>query len=224
MEILKAERVCYTYQSRYQKVEALRGVDCSFEQRMFYAITGESGSGKSTLLSLLAGLDLPTQGEIYVKGESIRQINRDDYRKNTASVVYQAFNLLPLLTAVENVSYPLEMRRVPRKAAIAKARECILSVGLSEKIFRQFPQMMSGGEQQRVAIARALAAGGDILLADEPTGNLDSENESNIVGILKYLAHEKNMTVIVITHNPLVAEQADIEFRMKDGKLSIRKK
>lgn len=217
METLRAEKVSYSYQTKYQKVDAVRQVSCSFEQGRMYAIVGESGSGKSTFLFLLAGLDVPDEGEIYVGGQSLREMDRDAYRLNQTSVVYQSFHLFPLLNALENVMLPLEVKGVKKREAKKAAGELLLKVGLTEKIYRQFPRMMSGGEQQRVAIARAVAAGGEIILADEPTGNLDSENEEKIVALLKSLAHEDHYTVIVITHNPRVAEAADHVYRMKDG-------
>ena len=217
--MLEVKDVGYVYQSKYQSIEALKHVSCSFESGKLYAVIGPSGSGKSTLLSLLAGLDLPTSGEILVEGNALSSMDRDCYRRETASVVYQSFNLFPLLTALENVMYPLELLGVKKLEAEATAKRLIHEVGLEDKIFRQFPVMMSGGEQQRVSIARALAAGGRILLADEPTGNLDSTNEETIVRILKELAHERGYLVIVITHNPSVYEQADIVYRMRDGVL-----
>ena len=219
MEILRAEHVSYSYQTKYQKVEAVRDVSCVFEQGGFYAIVGESGSGKSTFLSLLAGLDVPSEGTIYVQGRSLGDMDRDAYRLNQASVVYQSFHLFPLLTALENVMLPMEFKKIRKKEAADRAEKLLLRVGLTERIFRQFPKMMSGGEQQRVAIARAVAAGGEIILADEPTGNLDSENEQKIVELLKELAHEDGYTVIVITHNQKVAEETDHVFRMSDGKM-----
>lgn len=217
--VLEAENVSYSYRTKYQTIRALREVSCRFEVSKMYAVVGESGSGKSTLLSLLAGLDVPERGTVYVQGEDLAEKNRDRYRRDMACVVYQAFHLFPLLTALENVMYPMELKGVPKRQAQMRAKEILLEMGLGEKIFRQFPQMMSGGEQQRVAIARALAAGGKILLADEPTGNLDSGNEEKIVELLKKTAHEKEYAVIVITHNPSVAAEADMVYRMKDGRL-----
>ena len=172
MEILRAEHVSYSYQSKYQKVEAVKDVSCSFEQGKFYAIVGESGSGKSTFLSLLAGLDQPCEGTIYVQGEPLSGMDRDAYRLNQAAVVYQAFHLFPLLTAQENVMLPLEFKKIKKKEAASQAQRLLQRVGLESRIGRQFPKMMSGGEQQRVAIARAIAAGGEIILADETTGRM----------------------------------------------------
>ena len=175
-------------------------------------------------MSLLAGLDAPDSGRVLIGGTDLATMDRDAYRRKQAAVVYQAFHLLPLLTALENVMYPLELKGISRKEAMQRAVESLEEVGLDQKIFRQYPKMMSGGEQQRVAIARAMAAGGNILLADEPTGNLDSENEEHIVQLLLKLAHEMDYVVIVVTHNPMVASSADVKMTMKDGRLlSIKK-
>lgn len=221
MSLLRVENVGYTYTSKYQKVEALKEINCAFETGKFYAIVGHSGSGKTTLLSLLAGLDLPTAGEIYVEDEPISKIDRDKYRREKASVVYQSFNLFPLLTAVENVMYPLRMHKVNKKEAKAEAQKLLLDVGLTEKIYKQLPLMMSGGEQQRVAVARALANRGRILLCDEPTGNLDTENTTLVIELLQKLAHEKDYCVVVITHDNSVAGMADVVYRITDGRLSV---
>lgn len=221
MIILTVDNVSYTYKSKYQTVEAVSNVSCAFETGKVYAIIGHSGSGKSTLLSLLAGLDLPTKGVIFIEDKPLSQLNRDKYRKGFASVVYQSFNLFPLLTAIENVAFPMELGGMSVKSAREKAKELILSVGLSERIYNQLHQMMSGGEQQRVAVARALATGGKVLLADEPTGNLDSANSEIIVGLLEELAHKRGYAVIIITHDMDVADRSDIVYTMKDGKLAV---
>lgn len=223
-KIIEAVNVSYIYQTKYQKTKALSEVSCSFERGKVYAITGKSGSGKSTFLSLLAGLDVPTEGTLTVEGEDMRKMNRDAYRLNRASVIYQAFHLFPLLTVMENVMFPMELQHVPAKEAKARAREYLAKVGLPETLYKKMPGMISGGEQQRVAIARAIAAGGEILLADEPTGNLDSQNEKVIVELLGKLAHEDNYAVIVVTHNEAVAAAADVVYGMTDGALSVVRK
>ena len=220
-KIIEAANVSYIYQTKYQKTKALSEVSCSFERGKVYAITGKSGSGKSTFLSLLAGLDVPTEGTLLVEGEDIRKMNRDAYRLNRASVIYQAFHLFPLLTVMENVMFPMELQHVAKKEAKARAQEYLAQVDLPETLYRKMPGMISGGAQQRVAIARAMAAGGEILLADEPTGNLDSQNEQVIVNLLCKLAHDKNYAVIVVTHNEAVAAAADVVYGMKDGELSV---
>lgn len=220
MSILAVQDVSYSYTSKYQKVEAVKHVSCTFEAGKMYAIVGHSGSGKTTLLSLLAGLDVPTEGDIFVEGQSMRALDRDRYRRETASVVYQSFNLFPLLTAQENVMYPMELRGMPIKEAKQRAQELIREVGLSDRIFRQRPLMLSGGEQQRVAVARALAAGGKVVLADEPTGNLDTANGQIIVSMLQALAHERGYVVIIITHDIGVASRADVVYTMRDGEIT----
>jgi len=221
MSILTVNEVSYTYKSKYQTVEAVSKVSCTFETGKMYAIVGHSGSGKSTLLSLLAGLDLPTKGEIFLEDKPMSKLDRDQYRRETASVVYQSFNLFPLLTALENVTYPMELKGVSTKEARKTAKELISNVGLGERIYNQLPLMMSGGEQQRIAVARALANGGKILLADEPTGNLDSANGEIVVEMLEKLAHEHSYAVIIITHDIGIANRADIVYTMKDGQMTI---
>ena len=219
MSILTATDVIYEYRNAYQTVRAVNGVSCEFEQGLVYAIVGSSGSGKTTFLSLLAGLDVPTSGTIALDGQSTAELDRDEYRLNHVSVIYQNFNLFQHLTVLENAAYPLYVRKVGGKEADAVAREKLLQVGLKEDQFKRLPNMLSGGEQQRVAIARALASGSEIILADEPTGNLDSTNSQNIVEILRQLAHENDRCVIIVTHDPAVAEAADVVLKMKDGNL-----
>ena len=219
MSVLSAREVTYEYRNAYQTVRALNGVSCEFEKGLVYAIVGSSGSGKTTFLSLLACLDVPTSGTIDLDGRSTAEIDRDAYRFNHVSVIYQNFNLFQHLTVLENAAYPLYVRKVGGKEADAVAREKLLQVGLKEDQFKRLPNMLSGGEQQRVAIARALASGSEIILADEPTGNLDSTNSQNIVELLHRLAHENDRCVIIVTHDPAVAEAADVVLNMKDGKL-----
>lgn len=221
MSSVEVVDVSYSYKTKYQRVEVLRHVCCQFQSGKMYSIIGESGSGKSTLLSLLAGLDLPDTGSIRINDKDISAINRDSLRKNTTATVYQSFNLFPLLTAIENVMYPMELKGCGSKESRKRAATYLENVGLSGRIFQQFPKMMSGGEQQRVAIARALATGGSILLADEPTGNLDSENEMKIIDIFKKAAHEHNFIVVIATHNLVIADVSDSVYRMKDGQLFL---
>ena len=220
-KVIEAINVSYIYQTKYQKTKALSEVSCSFDQGKVYAITGKSGSGKSTFLSLLAGLDVPSEGTLNIAGEDMRKMNRDDYRLNRASVIYQAFHLFPLLTVMENVMFPMQLKHISAKEARARAEEYLKKVGLPETLYKKMPSMISGGEQQRVAIARAIASGGEIILADEPTGNLDSQNEKVIVELLCKLAHEDNYAVIVVTHNEAVAAAADVVYGMSDGVLSV---
>lgn len=220
-EMIKAEQVSYVYQSKYLRTQALTEVTCSFEQGLVYAITGKSGSGKSTFLSLLAGLDVPTEGSIYVEGRDIRTMDRDQYRRERAAVIYQAFHLFPLLTVLENVMFPMNLQKVPKKEARRRAAELLDKVGLPDTLHQKMPGMISGGEQQRVAIARAMASGAGIILADEPTGNLDSQNERNVIDLLEGMAHEEGHTVIIVTHSEKIAGTADVVYGMLDGRLEV---
>ena len=219
MSVVSAKEVTYEYRNAYQTVWAVNGVSCEFEKGLVYAIVGSSGSGKTTFLSLLAGLDIPTSGTIELDGRSTAEIDRDAYRLNHVYVIYQNFNLFQHLTVLENAAYPLYVRKMGSKDTDAVAREKLLQLGLTEDQLGRLPNMLSGGEQQRVAIARALASGSEIILADEPTGNLDSNNSRSIVGILRDLAHEHDRCVIIVTHDPAVADAADVVLKMKDGKL-----
>ena len=213
--------VSYSYQGKYQTVRAVNDVSYDFGGGKVYTIIGKSGSGKTTLLSLMAGLDLPVEGEIVVDGKSTKDWDRNRMRRDVVSVIYQNYNLFPLLTVQENIRYPLSLKKLPKKEAIAASREARARVELPESYDRRFPRQLSGGEQQRVAIARTLAQGCKIILADEPTGNLDSANSRNIVDIFCTLAHDDGCTVIIITHDMAVAERSDVVIRMGDGKFSL---
>lgn len=215
---LQARNVHYIYQSKYQKVHAVKGIDFTFEKGKFYAIVGKSGCGKTTFLSMLAGLDLPSEGEILFEGKSTAECNRDTYRLRAISLICQSYNLFPLLTVEENVMYPMLLRKAPD--AKAAAVEKLQAVGLNESYFKRLPAMLSGGEQQRVAIARALVSEARIILADEPTGNLDTENSELVFDLLQRLAHEKGYCVIVVTHDLSIAEKADVVLHLKDGALA----
>lgn len=223
MNILTANKVDYTYQSKYQKVHALKNVTCSFEEGKFYAIVGHSGSGKTTLLSMLAGLGSPSQGEVLAgpEGKSIKEIGSEKHRREDVSVIYQSFNLFPTLSIMENVMYPMRINGRTEGVAKERAKELLEAVGLGDVDGRKLPAMLSGGQQQRVAIARALASEAKVILADEPTGNLDSENGRMVIDLLKKLVQEKGYCVIVVTHDLGIAQQADVVYRMKDGELAV---
>ena len=214
---ISLKNVSYSYRGKYQTVRAVNDVSYDFEHGKCYAIIGKSGSGKTTLLSLMAGLDLPTEGEIIIDGKSTKNWNRNRLRRDAVSVIYQNYNLFPLLTVQENIRYPLDLRRMSKKKATELATKVRERVELSANYDNRLPAHLSGGEQQRVAIARTLAQGCKIILADEPTGNLDSTNTANIVKILCSLAHDDGCTVIIVTHDHAVAEQADAVLQMKDG-------
>ena len=220
MSVIELHNVKYVYQTQYQRVEALRGISYSFEPGKVYAIMGSSGCGKTTLLSLMAGLDVPTEGSVLCGGVSTADIDLEQYRRERVSVIYQDFRLFPLLTAAENVMYPMELRGMKPAAAKKRAAELIQKVGLPEAALDRFPAMLSGGEQQRVAVARALGMDTNILLADEPTGNLDSKNSEYLFGILASLAHEDGYCVVIVTHDDELGKRADETIRIQDGALA----
>ena len=219
MPILQLDKVSYEYRNKHQTVKAVNEFSYEFNQGVFYAITGKSGSGKTTLLSLMVGLDVPTEGVIKYEGTDLEEMNMDKYRRDCVSLIYQDFNLFPLLTVLENVMYPLKLKGQKTSECKMLAMEKLKMVGLDESYYKRYPSMLSGGEQQRVAIARALVTGSSILLADEPTGNLDTENGNNIVSILKDLAHNNKFCVIVVTHDLNIASVADKTLSLRDGRL-----
>ena len=217
MQTLEVRDVKYIYKNKHQAVQALSGVSLSFKKGLLYVIMGKSGSGKSTLLSLIAGLDNPTSGDVIIDDVTLRNIDRDKYRLDHVSVIYQGLNLFPLQTAIENVTFPLDYKKMSKTEANKIAYEKLLSVGIDESKHNRLPSKLSGGEQQRVAIARALATKTEIILADEPTGNLDTENSDNIVNLLKELTRTEDICVIIVTHDTDVAAQADVVIRINDG-------
>ena len=217
--VLNIENLSFSYRNKYQTVHAVKQADCAFERGKAYAIVGKSGSGKTTLLSLLAGLETPAGGQILFDGQNTAQMNRDAFRRDNAAVIYQNYNLFPLLTVMENVLYSMKLKGIPGKEARQRAEKELAAVGITEDQFKRFPPQLSGGEQQRVAIARALAAGNEIILADEPTGNLDEGNSELVVDILLRLAHEEGRCVIIITHDGEIAGRMDHIYTMRDGVL-----
>ena len=219
MSVIELRDVKYVYQSQYQRVEALRGISFAFEPGKVYSVMGSSGGGKTTLLSLMAGLDVPTEGSVLCEGVSTADIDLEQYRRERVAVIYQDFRLFPLLTAAENVMYPMELRGAKPGAAKKRAAELIRKVGLPETVLDRFPAMLSGGEQQRVAIARALGMETKVLLADEPTGNLDSQNSGKLFSILQALAHEDGYCVVIVTHDEGLGKRADETLRIQDGEL-----
>jgi len=202
-------------------VDALRGVDLSIERGEFVALVGPSGSGKSTVLNLIGGLDRPTGGEVWIDGVELgttdeRTLTR--HRREHVGFVFQTFNLLPRLTAKENVALPLMFSGVPRRERLDRARALLESVGLGQRLTHR-PGQLSGGEQQRVAIARALVGHPALLLADEPTGNLDTTTGAEIMALLKDLNQERELTLLVVTHDPEVASFADRIVTLRDGRV-----
>jgi putative ABC transport system ATP-binding protein len=219
--MIKLENVTRVYQMGQTLVQALRGLSLEIADGEFVAIMGPSGSGKSTLLHLIGGLDLPTTGRVLLDDLDIAQQNGNqlaELRGRKVGFVFQTFNLVPTLSALKNVELPMIFQKVPRKERYEKARRLLEQVGLGDRLHHK-PSELSGGECQRVAIARALANNPQILLADEPTGNLDAESGEQIMQILKRLNEEQKMTIIVVTHNPDVARYAHRIIRMRYGQI-----
>ena len=217
MAELRIENVGYRYKNSER--DALIGVSCVFESGKMNAVIGASGSGKSTFLSILAGLDKPMTGNIYLDGTSYEKLDLDLCRREQISMIFQAFHLFPLLTVLENVSYPMEQNGVKKAQAIERAKELLTIVDINKDKHQRYPSKLSGGEQQRVAIARALASGARIILADEPTGNLDSSNGEIVIDILRKLAHDEGYCIVIVTHNISISDACDKVFRMSDGVL-----
>ncbi|MEM2118060.1 MAG: ABC transporter ATP-binding protein [Candidatus Bathyarchaeia archaeon] len=217
--LLEARDVKKAYRMGKVLVPALRGISFEAKESEFLTIFGPSGSGKSTLLHLIGGLDRPDEGEIFIDGFNILKLSGDklaELRLTRIGFVFQFFNLLPRLTALRNVELPLTIAGVPEKEAGERAKEMLKLVGLEARMNHK-PTELSGGEQQRVAIARALINNPKIVLADEPTGNLDTKTGWEIVQLMKKLNEEKGQTFIVVTHDPHIAETADRIIHIKDG-------
>ena len=204
MEILKLEEISFSY----GKKNVLKGVNCSFETGKIYAIIGKSGAGKTTLLSLISGLTEPKVGRIMCYGEDLKGQDKYEYRSKKIGVIFQNFNLLTKLTAVENVELSMNISGLKGNNMREEAYEILRRTGIAKEEADRRVLKLSGGQQQRVAIARALSYDPEIIVADEPTGNLDGETQRNIIDILKDLAHQ-GKCVIVVTHSPYVAKAAD---------------
>jgi len=221
MSLLTINNVSYSYQDGDSRRYILQDISCEFERGKFYAILGESGSGKTTLLSLLSALDKPQNGEIAYEGQNISKLGLEKYRRNHIGIIFQAYNLIPFMTAVENVRVAMS---ITENKAPGNEEEIALNlldyIGITADMAKRTVNQLSGGQQQRVAIARALSTNVDLILADEPTGNLNEEMEAEIVGILKKLAHEHNKCVIVVTHSTEIAKQADVTLKLKKGRFA----
>ncbi|MCD4549265.1 MULTISPECIES: ABC transporter ATP-binding protein [unclassified Schaalia] len=207
MSLLKLEKVSYSYTSQAENI--LNNVSYTFEPETLYSIVGKSGSGKSTLLNILAGLDTPTSGNVLFQSEDIKTKGYSHHRRQNVALIFQNYNLIDYLTPLEN------LRLVNRKAKAS----VLLDLGLSETEIHRNVLQLSGGQQQRVAIGRALVSPAPIILADEPTGNLDADTAAEVSSILRAVAHEKGKCVIVVTHSQKIAAQADIRLRLTRGRL-----
>ena len=219
MEILKAENLKKYYDESTVPVKALDGVDITIDRGEFVAIVGTSGSGKSTLLNMLGGLDRPTSGSVTVDGKKIFDLKDEEltiFRRRKIGFVFQAFNLVPVLNVYENIVLPIQLDGNTVDEEFVD--QVIESLGLNEKL-ENLPNQLSGGQQQRVAIARALATKPSIILADEPTGNLDSKTSQDVLGLLKMTSVKFKQTIVMITHNEEIAQMADRIIRIEDGKV-----
>jgi ABC-type lipoprotein export system ATPase subunit len=221
--LLSARGIHKTYLLGRRSLEVLRGVELELQRGEFLAMRGASGAGKSTFLHLLGGLDTPDQGEIRLAGRNLAELSRRELarlRNEEVGFIFQAYYLLPELDALENVCLPARMARVPASQAEARGRELLARVGLKERLEHK-PYELSGGEQQRVAIARALINEPDLLLADEPTGNLDSHTGEEIIELLCGLVAEQRTTLVIATHDPKVAARAPRIIGLVDGQISL---
>jgi len=220
MEILRVEDLKHHYKDGDKTRKILEGIDYNFEIGKLYTIAGPSGSGKTTFLSIIAGLDEQCVGKVIYEGKDIKKIGLTNYRKKDVSIVFQAYNLINYLTAIENVIIAMEISGdIKNKQKIAE--EKLREVGFDEDKMNRIVAKLSGGEQQRVAIARSIATNPKLILADEPTGNLDNKTEEDIIKIFKNLATKQDKCVIVVTHSHEVEKEADVNIKLKEGKFVV---
>ena len=217
MSLLKLENVTYKYEGTEKRV--LKNISMEFEPGKVYAIMGKSGAGKSTVLSLISGLDVPTSGDIYYKDKSLKQIDRDSYRAKDIGVIFQGYNLLTNATALENIVLSMNISESKEINKKQFALALLKKVGIDKETANRKILKLSGGEQQRIGISRAISHNPDIIIADEPTGNLDGDTEKNIMSILQNLAHDDGKCVIVVTHSKQVSKYADELWGLNQGNL-----
>lgn len=217
--LISLRRVTKSYVVEERTVHALQSVDLDVRRGEFLVIVGRSGCGKSTLLNLLGGIDKPSSGQVLVSGRDIAQMNETQltqYRRATVGIVFQFFNLMPLLTVLENATLPALLSGKDKRQSEARARELLVAVGLGERIDQQ-ASLLSGGEMQRVAVARALINDPQLLLADEPTGNLDSQSAASVLDALRMVTQNEGKTVVMVTHSREAAQSGTIVREMRDG-------
>lgn len=214
--ILEMKDITYSYDNTRKILDK---ASYKFEKGKFYAIIGPSGSGKTTALSLIGGLDKPNDGKIFFKGKDVKDIGYTNYRRENIVMVFQSYNLINYMTAFENVMLGMEITKTHKKNRKDRAKELLKEVELTEDEMVRNVMRLSGGQQQRVAIARALGENADVVLADEPTGNLDKHTSKDIVNIFKSLAKQKDKCVILVTHSSEVSKEADIILKVDDGKI-----
>ena len=219
--LLRFEEISYWYTHENTKHDILKKVDAEFHKGKFYTIVGPSGSGKTTFLALASALDVPKEGKVLYEGKDIKKIGLTRFRNKYVSIVFQSYNLLPYMTALQNVLTAMEITGSKRKDKKAFALEMLRKVGITEKQSQQKVLTLSGGQQQRVSIARALACESDLIVADEPTGNLDETTAKEIVQLFQEMAHTHNKCVIVVTHDNGIANISDVTIRLSKGKIDI---
>ena len=213
-EILKVNGLSYEYKDGNRKRVILDHTDIAFETGRIYSITGESGSGKTTFLYRIGGMDPSYKGEILYKGEELKKIGLEKYRRKDVSMVFQNYNLIPYLSALQNIYVAVDISDNVKSIDAKKAKEILKRLGITPKQARQKVSSLSGGEQQRIAIARALAVDTELIICDEPTGNLDYETGMNVMQIFMDLAHHEDKCVIMVTHNSELAEMCDEQYRI----------
>ena len=217
--VLSLKNVTYQYEGTKKPV--LKSINADFETGKVYTVVGKSGAGKSTLLSLISGLDISTSGEISYLETNLKKLNRDNYRAKNVGVIFQGYNLLTNATAVQNIILSMNISGLPIKDKKTYAYELLQKVGIDHETADRKILKLSGGEQQRVGIARALSHNPELLIADEPTGNLDKDTETDILGIFTSLAHSEGKCVIIVTHSRKITSIADVVYGITDGQLSV---
>ena len=215
MKILELINVSYRYNDASKDDYVFKNLSYTFEAGKVYAIKGKSGSGKTTLLSLISGLEKCSEGKIIFDGKDLKQMNLDEYRSTHIGIVFQSYNLLPYLTALENITLAIDISKEKITNSKDKALQLMQKVGLDESYANRKILKLSGGEQQRIAIARSLAYNAKMIVADEPTGNLDKDTENDIISILNDLAKKDNKCIIIVTHSENVCKQADVIYELK---------
>lgn len=222
--ILELKDVAYRYADAKKDEYVLKGISLSFEEGKVYSIKGKSGSGKTTLLSLISGLEKKYKGTILYNGKNLNKMDLDRYRNSDIGIVFQSYNLLPHYTALENIILSMDISNVKVKNKKEKALELMNKVGLKDNLAKRRVLRLSGGEQQRIAIARSLSYNPHIIIADEPTGNLDKDTEDEILNIFKELAHKDNKCVIIVTHSKNVCDKSDVVYDLKDVNEILKQK
>jgi putative ABC transport system ATP-binding protein len=221
--VLELKSVGYRYKDAKENDFVLKNINYAFEKGKMYAIRGKSGTGKTTLLSLISGLEKCSEGEIYYKDKNLNKMDLDTYRNTDIGIIFQSYNLLPHLTALENIILSMDISKVKVDNPKEKALELLEKVGLDSSYANRRILKLSGGEQQRVAIARSLSYNPEIILADEPTGNLDRETEDEILNIFNHLSHKENKCIIIVTHSKNVSDNVDVVYDLKKKKEPVTK-